>query len=78
MALTIGADEVEKRRIIGELKSHANPETVLAVRTAVAWGRVLYPAIDLPEIADKAALQSAGSLQQRSVAVPIRMDELRV
>ncbi len=77
MALTIGVDEAEKRRIISELKTHANPDTVLAVRTAVAWGRVLYPAIDLPEIAEQAAMQHVGSSQQRSIAVPIRMGDLR-
>ena len=78
MALCVGVDEADKRHILRELKTHANPDTILAVRTAVDWGRVLYPCVDLPEIADKAASQSACTSQQRSVAVPIRMDELRV
>jgi hypothetical protein len=77
MALTVGVDEADKRRIIKKLKSRANPHTFLVARTAVDWGRVLYPAIDLPEIAAKAAFQHASSSQQRSLGIAIRMDELQ-
>jgi hypothetical protein len=76
MALTVGEDEVAKRRIIEELRSRADPDATLVVRTAVGWGRVLYPTVDIPEIAARAARQPVRTLFERSVAVPVRVSEL--
>jgi SAM-dependent methyltransferase len=78
MALTVGTDESDKLRIISDLKSSADPGAILAVRTAVDWGRVLYPSVYLSVVVDKTVRQPTCPSQQRSVAVPVRMDELRI
>lgn len=76
LALTVGVDEADKRLIIHTLQRAADPDAMLIARTAAGWGRVLYPRIDLPEIASRADTRRECSPQQRSVAVPIRMSEL--
>lgn len=75
MALTVGASADEKRRIIGNIKAHGAPETILAARTAAGWGRVLYPSIDLPEFSNAAAGRPVISRHQRSVVVPLRLGD---
>lgn len=77
LALTVGADEPEKRRIIRALKGAADPQATLVVRTAAGWGRVLYPGSDLPAISAKAPPHHRLSPHQRSIAVAVHMAELR-
>jgi len=76
VALTVGVDEAEKRSIIHALRRGADPDTVLVVRTAAGWGRVLYPGVDLPAISAGADVHRELPPHQRSVAVAVRMSEL--
>lgn len=76
LALTVGIDEAEKRRIIRALHRAADPAAMLVVRTAAGWGRVLYPGVDLPVISAKADLHRGVPAHQRSVAVAVRVSEL--
>lgn len=76
LALTVGIDAAEKKEIIRAIRRGADPEAVLVVRTAAGWGRVLYPATDLPVISANADVHRDLSPDQRSVAVAVRMNEL--
>lgn len=76
LALTVGIDEADKRRIIRALQRAADPAAMLVVRTAAGWGRVLYPGTDLPVISARADLHRSISAHQRSVAVAVRFSEL--
>ncbi|MDZ7839223.1 MAG: nicotianamine synthase family protein [Gammaproteobacteria bacterium] len=76
LALTVGIDEADKRRIIRSLRGAADPAATLVVRTAAGWGRVLYPGTDLPVISARANLHRSISAHQRSVAVAVPFSEL--
>jgi len=78
MALTVGEDEAAKRRIIDGLQAAADPDATLVVRTAVGWGRVLYPSVDIPQITRRASRQTVRTPHQRSVAVPVRIADLQL
>ena len=76
LALTVGIDESEKRHIIHSLCRAAHPNAVLVVRTAAGWGRVLYPAADLPAIPAIADSRPDLSPHARSVAVAVPVESL--
>lgn len=78
MALTVGEDEAAKRRIIDGLRAAADPDATLVVRTAIGWGRLLYPSVDIPQIASRASHQTVRTPHQRSVAVPVRIADLQL
>ena len=47
----VGVSEVEKRRVVEHFLTHVPVETLLVIRTAIGPGRIVYPSVDLGQLA---------------------------
>lgn len=76
MALGVGDDAAEKAAIVRHLAGIADPDAVLAARTAVGWSRIMYSWFDLPALlpADAGAMTLPEDC--RAVIVPVRFADL--
>jgi hypothetical protein len=48
----VGVSEEEKRGVVDHFLTHVPVETLLIIRTAIGPGRIVYPSVDLNQLAD--------------------------
>jgi hypothetical protein len=48
----VGVNEQDKRRVVEHFLKYVPPSTLLIIRTAIGPGRIVYPSVDLNQLAD--------------------------
>lgn len=67
ISLTVGATEAEKRKLIRHVSRNVAPNAVFGVRSAIGWGKLLYPFISNMDTFEVAKATQMRHPDQRSL-----------